>query len=305
MSSRHRLRNTSRYPIMRVGKILICMATHGWLCLLAGASTVRAENSVTINDFVEQPPGATIEVPVLISNDVELRQLIIPLVFRQLNDDQAFFTDAKASYRDRLPPSGPDAPLTAIQFTNRYDNEDGTCKEGKTGGFYTITYLNDTTSHPVGGAPLAFMFVRIRVSEPNLAPGNDETGSMVFTLALNDQSGCFYIDTTCTNPINHLDFQSGDNAHIVPTFRSGQVCIDASCHCPYQCDFDQDGYRTAVDLSVLIDILFAGHPDVQDQACTSARADLDCDGFATAFDLTGLIDYLFASGPGPCDPCNP
>jgi hypothetical protein len=76
------------------------------------------------------------------------------------------------------------------------------------------------------------------------------------------------------------------------------------CDCPYQSDFDEDGFLTALDLSAMIDILFAGDPDVQDPDCPYPRADFDCDGFSTALDLSGLIDHLFASGPGPCDPCS-
>jgi hypothetical protein len=53
----------------------------------------------------------------------------------------------------------------------------------------------------------------------------------------------------------------------------------------------------------MIDILFAGKPDVQDPSCPATRSDFDCDGFATSLDLAALIDHLFASGPGPCDPC--
>jgi hypothetical protein len=77
------------------------------------------------------------------------------------------------------------------------------------------------------------------------------------------------------------------------------------CHCPYQSDCDEDGFITALDLSCMIDILFAGQPDVKDPDCPSPRADFDCDGFSTALDLSGLIDHLFAGGDGPCDPCNP
>jgi hypothetical protein len=77
------------------------------------------------------------------------------------------------------------------------------------------------------------------------------------------------------------------------------------CRCPFQSDFDEDGFLTALDLSGMIDILFAGQPDVQDASCPSPRADFDCDGFSTALDLSGLIDHLFAGGAGPCDPCAP
>jgi len=75
------------------------------------------------------------------------------------------------------------------------------------------------------------------------------------------------------------------------------------CICPFQSDFDEDGFLTALDLSAMIDILFAGQPDVQDINCPNPRADFDCDGFSTALDLSGLIDHLFAGGAGPCDPC--
>jgi hypothetical protein len=77
-----------------------------------------------------------------------------------------------------------------------------------------------------------------------------------------------------------------------------------ACECAFQSDFDDDGFLTPLDLSAMIDILFDGDPDVQDELCPSPRADFDCDGFSTPLDLTGIIDHLFASGPGPCDPCD-
>jgi hypothetical protein len=77
------------------------------------------------------------------------------------------------------------------------------------------------------------------------------------------------------------------------------------CDCPFQCDYDADGFLTALDLGGLIDVLFAGRPEEQDPQCPSGRGDFDCDGFPTALDLSGLIDHLFAGGPPPCDPCVP
>jgi subtilisin family serine protease len=89
-------------------------------------------------------------------------------------------------------------------------------------------------------------------------------------------------------------------------FSAGSITIaPPACTCPYQGDFDADGFLTALDLSAMIDILFAGAEDVQDEFCPVPRADFDCDGFSTALDLSGLIDHLFAGGPGPCDPCAP
>jgi len=82
----------------------------------------------------------------------------------------------------------------------------------------------------------------------------------------------------------------------------GDAC-DVACDCPFQDDFDEDGFVTALDLASLIDILFAGDPDVQDPDCPTRRADDDCDGFTTALDLSIKIDYLFGGGPPPCVPC--
>lgn len=76
------------------------------------------------------------------------------------------------------------------------------------------------------------------------------------------------------------------------------------CVCVHQGDFDADSFLTALDLAAMIDILYAGAPDVQDSLCPSPRADVDCDGFSTALDLSALIDYLFAGGQEPCAPCN-
>lgn len=85
------------------------------------------------------------------------------------------------------------------------------------------------------------------------------------------------------------------------TFTTTLVCAP----CSYQADFDGDGYSTALDIGILIDILYAGTPDIQDPGCTVTRSDFDCDGYATSLDLGLLIDYLFSGGTGPCDPCSP
>lgn len=73
--------------------------------------------------------------------------------------------------------------------------------------------------------------------------------------------------------------------------------------CPYQGDADADGFVTALDLSAVIDGLFAGGVIPHDADCPTSRFDMDCDGFTTALDLAVIIDHLFAGGSGPCDPC--
>jgi len=89
---------------------------------------------------------------------------------------------------------------------------------------------------------------------------------------------------------------------------SAEVTILASesgCMCASQADLDGDEFATAIDLSLLIDVLFAGRSDIHDASCPVSRSDLDCDGFPTGLDLSILIDHLFAGGAGPCDPCTP
>jgi hypothetical protein len=80
---------------------------------------------------------------------------------------------------------------------------------------------------------------------------------------------------------------------------------DFGCTCNNQGDADGDGFLTALDLSHIIDVLFAGAEDLQDAYCSTSRYDIDCDGFPTALDLGDLIDHLFAGDDGPCDPCTP
>jgi len=78
-----------------------------------------------------------------------------------------------------------------------------------------------------------------------------------------------------------------------------------SCSCPFQADMDGDGFLTALDLYAIVDVLFAGHQDVQDPACPVTRADFDNDGFSTVLDLAKVIEHLFVGAAAPCDPCNP
>jgi len=77
----------------------------------------------------------------------------------------------------------------------------------------------------------------------------------------------------------------------------------AICSCPNQGDFDEDGFVNALDLGAMIDVAFAGAPDLRDSSCPTTRMDFDCNGFSDALDLGGYVDYVFAGGPPPCAPC--
>jgi uncharacterized delta-60 repeat protein len=122
-----------------------------------------------------------------------------------------------------------------------------------------------------------------------------------------DEGGYAYLPPDIPQP--DLEVDANGNVYVAgyrytDTTGYDYITIKYSpCACPYQSDFDEDGFITPLDLSAMIDILYAGAPDVQDPGCPSPRADFDCDDFSTALDLSGLIDHLFASGPGPCGPC--
>jgi hypothetical protein len=99
-----------------------------------------------------------------------------------------------------------------------------------------------------------------------------------------------------------LEYAAAHALTITEIFRDKGILI---CSCPHQCDYDEDTFLTAVDLGTLIDVLFAGHPEIQDPGCPTSRGDFDCDQFPTALDLGGLIDHLFSGGDPPRDPCAP
>jgi hypothetical protein len=89
-----------------------------------------------------------------------------------------------------------------------------------------------------------------------------------------------------------------------PVLLSGTVEIGGGvCSCPYQGDFDGDGFVNAIDLAGMIDVLFSGSISPHDPDCPFDRTDLNCSGFGDALDLAFMIDLLFAGGPPPCDPC--
>jgi len=75
------------------------------------------------------------------------------------------------------------------------------------------------------------------------------------------------------------------------------------CECPWQGDYDADGFLTAVDLARLINIVYFGSIGTQDPDCPVRRGDLDFNGFTDTVDLALMIDHVFFGGPGPADPC--
>jgi hypothetical protein len=111
------------------------------------------------------------------------------------------------------------------QVTQRYASEDGTCKQGKPGGFQLITLPSDTLGHPVVDSPEGVFFSRSAFFGNSLPFGADTSGSMVLTVNVTDTPGEFEIDTTCVDPANHLIFSSLTGTPIYPRFTKGIIVI--------------------------------------------------------------------------------
>ncbi|MBD3299484.1 MAG: hypothetical protein GF341_12570 [candidate division Zixibacteria bacterium] len=107
--------------------------------------------------------------------------------------------------------------------------------------------------------------------------------------------GMFYWRVTVTD-------QLGPGAAVSPV-DSFFLTLPSECFCFNQADLNDDSFFDAVDLSLLIEILFFNGTDIQDMACPITRSDLNCDGVADAVDLNLLIELLFFNGPSPCNPC--
>jgi hypothetical protein len=78
-----------------------------------------------------------------------------------------------------------------------------------------------------------------------------------------------------------------------------------TCHCPRQGDIDGSQSVDAVDLAIVIDVVFFGQTDSKDWTCFTSRSDFDGNEVPDAVDLALVIDHVFFGGAGPVDPCAP
>lgn len=270
-----------------------------------------AGKSLWVKYTVDPPPASNVTVgsrmavansnvtiQVMLSNEIPLKELDIPLVFREI-DPGSYITSLTMSSSDRLPETV-GAPLTGSILKTTYPLEDGSCPTGSGNGFGTEGTLDFTS-------PDGLRYHRARlISDPPLYPGSDVTGSLLLHVDVTGTPGSFEVDTTCIDPNSHLLFvDDGTSTAIVPSFTKGIITITTECDCPHQSDLDASGALDALDLNGMINVLFFSAFDPQDPSCPATRSDFDCSGYADALDLNALIEHLFFGGPGPCDQCAP
>lgn len=190
------------------------------LWLVLGMTSAEADNTVVVTSMTVAVGEAQIDIPILLTNNVPIKMIVVPLAIRSISNN-AFITSLAISYSDRLPIGG---ALSEFVGHNQYAEEDGNCKTLVPGGFRTITFA-DGLPHPVATSPEAVMMTRFRIFGPDLAPGADVTGSMVLTVDVGVHEGIFEIDTTCTNPNNHLYYVLTDNSGLLPVFTKGIITV--------------------------------------------------------------------------------
>lgn len=184
-------------------------------------SSVRGTGgAVVVASLTAERGQQGVVIPVKMTNDIDVRGVVLPLQIHHI-DTGAFITGLKLSYGDRLPAEG---TLSDVQFTNQYLTADGNCMEGQQGGYATIA-SQDTLMHDIAVSPVGVLFSRQRIVADDLPAGADATGSFVITVNLTNTPGRFEIDTTCTDPSNHLMFVKPDNIGTIPVFTKGTITI--------------------------------------------------------------------------------
>jgi uncharacterized delta-60 repeat protein len=250
-------------------------------------------------------PGQTdVEVGIYLSNeDMSLQSMVLPLEIREVTPG-AFMANHYSLTRSGRLASLYSPYFELIRYYNVPATENVCC--GPDGHSYT----GGTLDPGVPSAPTdAISLFNVGILTGCLPPGTDGipsagTPSLVLTFDVTTTVGSFEIDTCCITASNHvLMSKCGTGQTHYPDFTKG--IIEIICHCPYQCDYDEDGFLTSLDLAGLIDVLYAGVPEVSDPGCSTSRGDFNGDGFPDPLDLSVFIDYLYASGDPPCDPCNP
>lgn len=170
---------------------------------------------------------------------------------------------------------------------------------------------HDTHRRSIGGWMSALAVLVALAIQPQTALGSDVQGVISDAATGLPLPGATVIlwethDTVITDANGEYFFAAAPAGATLVIGKDGYaagVGAAVSCNCPYQGDYDADGFLTALDLGHMIDVLFAGKIDIQDPACPTPRMDFDNDGFETALDLGKLIDYLFAGALPPPDPC--
>ena len=186
--------------------LTICLAA----CLVFALGSIAFGSSVVV-ESKSSYEGSPDNAGIFLQNDGDLRSIGLPIVVRDAGTyPTALAGEYIAGSRLGVKAAG---FLTEVHFLNAYDNEDGTCKQGQAGGFGTITIPGgdaDIATFATPSDPDAFLFSRSKIVGANFAAGDDGSSPSIRILYTCPSPlaavANFIIDTTCSNPANHLLF---------------------------------------------------------------------------------------------------
>jgi hypothetical protein len=175
-----------------------------------------------------------VQIGIYLTNDLPLKNLVIPLVLRSVAGG-AFFTKVAVK---RTAGARIGDYLTAINLYRgflkdslqgcfTYIGDDTTFYHG----FERTPSWVDTSSHSVVGPPVGALIScgRIMPSEPTLPAGSDSTPSFHLLVDIDNSAGEFVVDTVCIGPFNHLVFVAEDSAQVTvarnPSFTKGVITV--------------------------------------------------------------------------------
>ncbi len=200
-----------------------------WLVVLAVllcGTTAMAANSVVVESKSVALNAKGVTIGVFVSNDVAIKNVVIPLELRSTNGG-AFVDSMKRSF-----PTGTrlDGKLTDIRISNQLDSDSiGTCKQNQPGGYARIISPDVDSMIRVLGSPVAAFFTYGKIFGPDLPAGADgpTAPQLLMTVNVNGLNGQFIVDTTCTNPANHLVYarSTGTPVQLMPSFTAGEITV--------------------------------------------------------------------------------
>src|SRR3972149_5148415 len=122
-------------------------------------------------------PAGSVPIHLKVSNDVPIRKIVLPLEIREVRAG-ATVSKLRVTYAERLA-----GYLTGINTAMHYAIQNGTCKNGLSGGYRDVTSIitpdGDVT---IAALPEGISIIRGKVADPALPPGTDMSGSIILTV---------------------------------------------------------------------------------------------------------------------------
>lgn len=269
--------------------------------ILALVSSGNAENKVWVESKTVSRDQNYAKIHLFIQNDIPIAGVVVPLIMESTSGG-AFVKSIELSFDDRLTNY-----LTDYSVRNQYDIPDGICGIicdtipdsvcDTSRGFHSISAVSGR--HDVPSSPHGVYFVKARFTSALLPVGVDSIGSLVISANIGSTDGTFSIDSTCTDPRNHLIFIDADAHSISPSFQAGVITVSGECCGKYTGGYtgntncDPNGMRNLTDVTRLIDRIYLSRLPL----CCEANGNVngDDEGFLNLTDVTRLIDNIYLS----------